>query len=107
MFLLNRADLNGSRSCFNLNEASSLTVDCSALDLYLGTRVIYHGGEGEDASTLSARFADIIAAYAAEVKVYDIDKEVGYWKPARKSAKKAAAPKESNNGSGNGGGSGS
>ena len=101
MLILSQSSTAGSRTAFNIEFQAAVSVANDSI-IYIGNQRIL-----ENIPNGVERFNDIIAAYAADVKVYDVDKPIGDWKPkkhtARKAApaKKAAAPKESSDGSGN------
>jgi len=89
MFLLNHASDNGSRTAFNLDAARSLNVDCTSGVIYLGDRTIVEN-LGDNAA---ARFADIVLAYASDAKVYDVDEDIGAWKPKTRKPRTPAPEK--------------
>lgn len=68
--------------------------------VFSGNSIVFYGegtvaATSNDADALSARFEDIVDALnSGDVTVYDVRKDVGYWKPktrAHSTAKKPAA----------------
>ena len=101
MLLLSKITDAGSQTAFNIEFQSTISVNGSAFVIYIGSQRILEG-----VPDAVDRFNDIIDAYAADVKVYDVNKPIGDWKPKKHTgrkaapAKKEAEPKESPDGSG-------
>ena len=75
----------------NLNQITTVVVTGDRITNFDSNAVL---GKFDSAEEAQAKFLDIVDAYADGQKVYDVGKDVGYWKPKKKPAgRKPAAEK--------------
>ena len=98
MFIVNKPSPAGTRTAFNIAEAPNLSIvlDTTVIGIYVGNqRVLDNEGDASvTAESLINRFNDLLEAFNADAKVYDLAQPVGAWKPKPKHTPRKTAPKK-------------